>query len=138
VQFLTLDWTRGVDGERYIEIIKPIPTTSAGKRFELRRETIGAYDKGIAGLVLEEQTLLIDADSGEIYTKFIGSSFMVGQVPRSPPPVLYFSSRVSVNSRAATEAPKVPKSPRTNDWKTPHPPKPCATKPLPDKLSSTG
>ena len=48
--------------------------------FELRRETIGAYDKGKAGLVLEEQTFLIDADTGEVYTKMIGSSFFVGQV----------------------------------------------------------
>jgi hypothetical protein len=77
---LTIDWSRGVDGERYIEIIKPIPTTSKGRRFELRRETIGAYDKGKAGLVLEEQTLLVDADSGEVYTKIIGSAFFVGQV----------------------------------------------------------
>lgn len=73
------DWSRGVDGERYIEIIRPIPTTSAGKKFELRRETIGVYDKGKAGLVLEEQTVLVD-EFGEVYTKFIGSSFFVGQV----------------------------------------------------------
>ena len=50
-----MDWSRGVDGERYIEIIKPIPTTSKGKNFELRRKTVGAYDKGKAGLVLEER-----------------------------------------------------------------------------------
>lgn len=78
--FLIIDWKRGVDGERYIEVIKPIPTTSKGKRFELRRETVGAYDKGKAGIVLEEQTLLVDADSGEVYTKMVGSSFFVGQV----------------------------------------------------------
>ena len=76
---LTADWSRGVDGERYIEVIKPIPTTSNGKEFELRRETIGAYDKGRAGLVLEEQTLLIDASTGEVYTKMIGSTFFIGQ-----------------------------------------------------------
>jgi peroxisomal enoyl-CoA hydratase 2 len=75
-----VDWSRGVDGERYIEIIKPIPTTSQGKKFELRRETVGAYDKGKAGLVLEEQTLLVDAGSGETYTKMVGSAFFVGQV----------------------------------------------------------
>jgi hypothetical protein len=78
---LIIDWSRGVDGERYIEIVKPIPSTSEGKTFELRRETLGAYDKGKAGLVLEEQVLLVDAKSGEVYTKFIGSSFFVGQVP---------------------------------------------------------
>jgi peroxisomal enoyl-CoA hydratase 2 len=77
---LPIDWSRGVDGERYIEVFKPIPTTSKGKNFELRRETIGAYDKGKVGLVLEEQTLLVDASTGEIYTKMIGSAFFVGQV----------------------------------------------------------
>jgi len=138
---LILDWTRGVDGERYIEILKPIPTTSAGKHFELRRETLGAYDKGKAGLVLEEQTLLVDADSGEIYTKFIGSAFMVGQVPQSPlphfipPPCLV--SDVVLTSRAVMEVPKVPKNRPTNHPKTNLPPQPSDTKPLPDKLYST-
>ena len=52
---------------------------------------MGAYDKGKAGLVLEEQVLLVDAQSGEVYTKFIGSSFFVGQVlsPLNPSPGLY-------------------------------------------------
>lgn len=45
----------------------------------MRRETIGAYDKGKAGVVLEEQTLLVDADSGDVYTKMVGSVFFVGQ-----------------------------------------------------------
>ena len=45
---------------------------------------MGAYDKGKAGLVLEEQVLLVDADSGEVYTKMIGSSFFVGQVLPHP------------------------------------------------------
>jgi len=75
-----IDWSRGVDGERYIEVLKPIPPTSAGKMFELKRETVGAYDKGKAGIVLEEKTLLVDADSGEVYTKLVGSAFFVGQV----------------------------------------------------------
>jgi peroxisomal enoyl-CoA hydratase 2 len=72
-----IDWSRGVDGERYIEIIQPIPTTSAGKKFELRRETIGAYDKG-KGLVLEEQTSLVD-EKEQVYCKLVGSAFFVGQ-----------------------------------------------------------
>jgi peroxisomal enoyl-CoA hydratase 2 len=80
-----LDWSRGLDGKRYIEIIKPLPTTSKGRNFELRRETIGAYDKGKAGLVLEEQTLLVDANSGDVYTHMIGSAFFVGQVMQPPP-----------------------------------------------------
>jgi peroxisomal enoyl-CoA hydratase 2 len=74
-----LDSKRAVDGERYIEIVKPIPVTSEGRHFELRRSTMGAYDKGKAGIVLEELTELVDADSGEVFTKMIGSSFFVGQ-----------------------------------------------------------
>ena len=99
--YLTIDWARGVDGERYIEIIKPIPTTSEGKNFELRRETAGAYDKGRAGLVLEEKTLLVNADSGDVYTKMVGSSFFVGQV--QPP-------GSATDGRADMTAPQVPKS----------------------------
>ena len=45
------------------------------------------HAEGKAGLVLEEQVLLVDAGTGEVYTKFIGSSFFVGQVfPRIPFP----------------------------------------------------
>ena len=80
--------------------MKPIPTTSKGRKFELRRETVGAYDKGKAGLVLEEQVLLVDAQSGEVYTKFIGSSFFVGQVlaPLSPSlPRMYVALPVEVH-----------------------------------------
>jgi hypothetical protein len=97
---LTADISRGVDGERYIEVVKPIPTTSQGKKFELRREMIGAYDKGKSGIVLEEKTLLVDAQSGEVYTKLVGSAFFVGQV---------FVS-FSILCRVDTAVPKVPKN----------------------------
>jgi MaoC like domain len=111
---LTLDWSRGVDGERYIEIIKPLPTTSKGRNFELRRETVGAYDKGKAGLVLEEQTLLVDADSGYVYTKMVGSAFFVGQVMQSLP----FWRLIP---EGGYDGPKGPKKPT---WKAPSGKKP--------------
>jgi hypothetical protein len=136
---LTLDWSRGVDGERYIEIIRPIPTSSEGRQFELRRETLGAYDKGKAGLVLEEQVLLVDAGSGEVYTKFIGSSFFVGQVliSRNPLPKLPFPSSFfglgcrltfhcfvnTTDCRAAMADPKVQRNKLINHLRGSIPPK---------------
>jgi hypothetical protein len=58
---------------------KPIPTTSAGRRFESRSKILGVWDKGKPGTVLETQTDLVDAESGEIYTRVIGSGFFIGQ-----------------------------------------------------------
>jgi peroxisomal enoyl-CoA hydratase 2 len=74
-----LDTRRVLDGERSIQMLKPIPRTSQGRNFELRQHCVGAYDKGKPGLVLETETQLIDADSNEVYTIMRGSGFYVGQ-----------------------------------------------------------
>ena len=57
---------------------KPLPTTSAGKAFELRSKVLGVYDKGKAGTVVETETVLAEK-GGDIYTKAVGSSFLFGQ-----------------------------------------------------------
>ncbi|RGP78823.1 hypothetical protein FLONG3_3021 [Fusarium longipes] len=74
-----LDYTRVVDGQRKIEFLKPLPTTSDGRKFEARQKVIGVYDKGRPGTVLETETNLVDAESGEVYARVIGSGFFVGQ-----------------------------------------------------------
>ncbi len=74
-----IDYNRLVDGERYLEVIKPIPVTSENHDFKLESKCLGVYDKGKAGLVIETETLLIDGKTGEVYTKMIGSGFAVGQ-----------------------------------------------------------
>ncbi|CCG81708.1 putative Peroxisomal dehydratase [Taphrina deformans PYCC 5710] len=74
-----LDYKRIVDGERYLEVLKPLPPTSEGHDFELQSKCVGVYDKGKAGLVIETEQLLVDKKSGEAYTKMVGSSFAVGQ-----------------------------------------------------------
>lgn len=74
-----LDFSRVVDGERYLEILHPIPASSTGHDFELQSKCLGVYDKGKAGLVIETEQLLVDKKSGKAYTKMIGSSFAVGQ-----------------------------------------------------------
>ncbi|KAF2145003.1 uncharacterized protein K452DRAFT_265546, partial [Aplosporella prunicola CBS 121167] len=73
------DTKRSVDGERKLEVFKPLPVSSEGRRFEIRQKVLGVYDKGKAGTVVETETVLVDKDSGEVYNKVIGSGFHVGQ-----------------------------------------------------------
>ena len=67
-----------MDGQRSITFLKPLPTSSAGKKFELRSKVLGVYDKGKAGTVVETETLLAER-GGDIYTRIVGSAFFVGQ-----------------------------------------------------------
>ncbi|KAI2636149.1 Thioesterase/thiol ester dehydrase-isomerase [Xylaria nigripes] len=73
------DPKRVVDGQRSIEFLKPLPTTSEGRKFEIRSKVLGVYDKGRPGTVVETQTNLVDAGTGEVYTRAIGSGFYVAQ-----------------------------------------------------------
>ncbi|KAI1757082.1 HotDog domain-containing protein [Xylaria castorea] len=73
------DARRVVDGQRLIQFLKPLPATSEGKKFEIRSKVLGVYDKGRPGTVVETQNDLVDAGTGEVYTRFIGSGFYVGQ-----------------------------------------------------------
>ncbi|KAK0663764.1 Peroxisomal hydratase-dehydrogenase-epimerase [Lasiodiplodia hormozganensis] len=87
------DQKRGVDGERKIEILKPLPVTSAGRTFEIRQKVLGVYDKGKPGTVIETETLLVEKNTGDVYSRVIGSGFMVGQGnwggPKGPKTVNY-------------------------------------------------
>lgn len=74
-----LDSRRVVDGERRIEFLKPLPTSSEGKQFEIRGRVIGVYDKGKPGTVMETEQLLVEKESGEVYSRAVGSAFFVGQ-----------------------------------------------------------
>lgn len=52
------DAQRSVDGERGIEILKEIPTSSAGLDLEIQSKVIGVYDKGrVARLFIRTQHL---------------------------------------------------------------------------------
>ena len=74
-----LDHKRVVDGQRLIQFLKPLPTTSEGKTFELRSKVLGVYDKGKPGTVVETEQLIVEKGSGEVYTRAVGSGFFVGQ-----------------------------------------------------------
>jgi peroxisomal enoyl-CoA hydratase 2 len=73
------DVRRVVDGERKLEFLKPLPASSAGRRFELRSKVLGIYDKGKPGTVVETEQTLVDVDSNEVYSRAVGSAFYVGQ-----------------------------------------------------------
>lgn len=73
------DSTRVVDGQRKMEFIKPLPETSAGRKFEVRTKVLGVYDKGRPGSVVETQTDLVEASTGDIYTRATGSAFFIAQ-----------------------------------------------------------
>jgi acyl dehydratase len=62
-----------------MQFFKPLPTSSAGRNFEVRTKVTGVWDKGKPGSVVDTQTDLVDANSGEVYTRVNGSSFFVGQ-----------------------------------------------------------
>ncbi|CAK1360071.1 Peroxisomal multifunctional enzyme type 2 [Cercospora beticola] len=74
-----LDSTRVLDGERKMIFYKPLPPTSEGRKFEARNKVLGVYDKGKPGTVMETQVDIVDKESGEVYTRVIGSAFFVGQ-----------------------------------------------------------
>lgn len=87
------DSTRVVDGQRSMTFLKPLPPTSAGRKFEVRSKVVGVYDKGKAGSVVETQQEIVDGKTGEVYTRATGSAFFVGQGnwggPKGPATVNY-------------------------------------------------
>lgn len=73
------DRNRIVDGQKRINIIRPLPVSSKGRNFELRQKLLGLYDKGNAGTVIETEMILLDKDSEELYVSIVGSVFAIGQ-----------------------------------------------------------
>lgn len=68
-----------LDGQRKLTVLKPLPPTSAGRKFELRNKVVGVYDKGKPGSVLETEQSIVDRESGEVYSKTLSTAFFVGQ-----------------------------------------------------------
>lgn len=62
-----------------MQFFKPLPTSSAGRKFEARSKVVGVYDKGKPGTVLETQNDIVDKETGEVYVRMTGSAFFVGQ-----------------------------------------------------------
>ena len=64
-----LDLSKVLDGERYLEVINPIPID--GGNFKFRNKTVGVYDVGKAAVVKSESVMLDDA--GKEYVKIVSS-----------------------------------------------------------------
>ena len=80
-----------LDGERKIQFFKPLPVSSDGRMFEIRSKVLGVYDKGKA-TVVETENRLVDAKTGETYSRAVGSGFYVGQGGWGGPKGMSFAS----------------------------------------------
>lgn len=74
-----LDLRYAVDGQRQLKIHQPLPTSSAGRLFELRNKVIGIYDKGNVGSSFETEQQIVDAGTGEVYATTRSMNFIPGQ-----------------------------------------------------------
>lgn len=74
-----LDPRHLVDGDRTLQVLKPLPVTSTGRDFEFRTTVLDVGDKGKAGTVVRSEDALVDVATGEVYARNIGSLFYVGQ-----------------------------------------------------------
>lgn len=84
------DPQRSVDGERGIDILRPIPTSSEGLDLEISAEIVGVYDKG-GNMIQEMAQSLVDKKSGHIFARMTSKAFGIGQGgyggPKGPPTV---------------------------------------------------
>ncbi|KAF2676603.1 Thioesterase/thiol ester dehydrase-isomerase [Lentithecium fluviatile CBS 122367] len=81
------DPQRSVDGERGIDILHPIPTSSADLDLEIAPEIVGVYDKG-GNMIQEMVQSITDTKTGVLYAKITSKAFGIGQGgyggPRGP------------------------------------------------------
>ena len=65
----------GVDAQRYVEKIKPMPTE--GGTFQIRSRLIAVSAKG-SGALTETESELFDPASGDVYYRFVSGGFSIG------------------------------------------------------------
>ena len=109
-----------LDGERKMQFLKPLPVSSAGRKFEVRSKVLGVYDKGKPGTVVETEQRLVDAETGETYTRAVGSGFYVGQggwggpkgmsTNKHPSPSLSLSILLTTKPSCRSQGPQLPPS----------------------------
>lgn len=66
----------GVDGERYIELVKPLPVE--GGNFNFRTENTAVIRRGGGKGISSEYRSSIEDASGQVYFKFWGSGYSIG------------------------------------------------------------
>ncbi|KIH90816.1 peroxisomal dehydratase [Sporothrix brasiliensis 5110] len=81
------DVQNSVDGERGIEIVRPLPVSSDGLDLEIHQTVLGVYDKG-GNMIADNEYTLLDAKTGTVYVKMTSMAFGIKQGgyggPRGP------------------------------------------------------
>lgn len=71
----------GLDGERFLEVINPLPTEET--ELQLTTKLIGVHKRG-KGALAETETILKDPSTGKLYTRIISGAFLVGAKDFTP------------------------------------------------------
>ncbi|KAJ5140122.1 hypothetical protein N7448_003530 [Penicillium atrosanguineum] len=69
-----LDHRFGVDGQRKITVLKPLPRPARAASSSCATRSLGK-----PGTVMETEQSIVDKESGEVYSKVLSSGFLVGQ-----------------------------------------------------------
>lgn len=69
---------RSTTSEQGIEVVNPIPTTSAGLDLEIHSKVLGVYDTR-GSMISEQEHELVDIKTGTVYTKMTSSTSGIGQ-----------------------------------------------------------
>lgn len=85
-----------LDGERCLEILKPLPSTCT--EFNLKTTLVGVHARGKGALVETES--LLEGKDGEVFVKIVSGAFMVGAKGFTPKALgVSFSEKISVPAR---------------------------------------
>jgi hypothetical protein len=68
-----------IDGGRTVTFYRPIPPSSVGRHFQLRNKILGVYDRGKVGSVIEDERVLVDAETGQEYVRMVANTYYMGQ-----------------------------------------------------------
>lgn len=78
-----MDIAKVVDGERTLEVIKTLPTTSKSQRFAIRSSVKNIWDKGSGkSTVVQTEHLLVEQLDGNVeipYTRMSETAVFMGQ-----------------------------------------------------------
>jgi len=66
----------GLDGERFLEVIKPLPSSKGMHTFYYRTRMIALSGKGKGALI--EQEAVVEDEKGEVYIRMVSGAFLIG------------------------------------------------------------
>ena len=99
----------GVDGERFLEVITPLPTEGSPPKLTLKSAIVGVHKRG-SGASVETEAVLFDADTGVEYTRMTSGTFLVGATNFENSGTT-FSEKIKPPTRAPDRLVELPTSP---------------------------